>query len=67
MSRTTKLMSVIYDHMQVVQKGPIKEHTKPADFKLRTQQRAVNRAIFNYTASVHHNLICFHDNLEVEN
>lgn len=39
--------------MQVVQKHVTKENTKPVDFRLHTQQRAVSRAIYNYTVSVH--------------
>ncbi|KAL5076933.1 hypothetical protein RYX36_015917, partial [Vicia faba] len=29
-------------------KSPTKENTKPQEFKLHTQERAVKRAIFNY-------------------
>ncbi|XP_074335422.1 microtubule-destabilizing protein 60-like isoform X2 [Apium graveolens] len=39
------------NHSGVVQKHVTKEHTKPVDFRLHTQQRAVSRAIYNYTVA----------------
>ena len=43
----------IHDHLQVFQKPPLKENTKPVEFKLHTQQRAVKRAMFNYSVRAH--------------
>ncbi|KAL3527417.1 hypothetical protein ACH5RR_012073 [Cinchona calisaya] len=34
-----------------IQKHVTKENTKPQDFKLHTQERAVKRAVFNYTVA----------------
>ncbi|CBI28633.3 unnamed protein product, partial [Vitis vinifera] len=35
----------------VSQKPPTKENTKPVEFKLHTQQRALKRAMFNYSVA----------------
>ncbi|TYK28243.1 protein TPX2 [Cucumis melo var. makuwa] len=38
------------ERARVPQKAPVKENTKkPQDFKLHTQERAVKRAMFNYS------------------
>ncbi|KAL1833529.1 hypothetical protein DCAR_0103622 [Daucus carota subsp. sativus] len=39
------------NYFGVVQKHVTKENTKPVDFRLHTQQRAVSRAIYNYTVA----------------
>ncbi|RVX11347.1 hypothetical protein CK203_019643 [Vitis vinifera] len=39
------------DKSKVFQKPPLKENTKPVEFKLHTQQRAVKRAMFNYSVA----------------
>ncbi|KAF3444261.1 hypothetical protein FNV43_RR13951 [Rhamnella rubrinervis] len=39
---------VLFDRSKSSQKSPPKENTKPQDFKLHTQQRALKRAMFNY-------------------
>ncbi|KAM7515902.1 hypothetical protein LguiA_005485 [Lonicera macranthoides] len=39
------------DNNKLLQKPQTKENTKPVGIKLHTQQRAVNRAIFNYTVA----------------
>ncbi|WJX36986.1 hypothetical protein P8452_24807 [Trifolium repens] len=36
------------DKTKASRKSPTKENTKPQEFKLHTQERAVKRAIFNY-------------------
>ncbi|KAK1370780.1 TPX2 domain-containing protein [Heracleum sosnowskyi] len=50
-SATPQQATKNYSGMQVVQKHVTKEHTKPVDFRLHTQQRAVSRAIYNYTVA----------------
>ncbi|XP_022853832.1 protein TPX2-like [Olea europaea var. sylvestris] len=39
-------------HSGVLQKPLIKENTKPLEIKLRTQERATRRALFNYTVEI---------------
>ncbi|KAL3719611.1 hypothetical protein ACJRO7_004567 [Eucalyptus globulus] len=39
------------DKSKATQRPAAKENTKPADFKLHTQQRAVKRAMFNYSVA----------------
>ncbi|CAI9110297.1 OLC1v1010296C1 [Oldenlandia corymbosa var. corymbosa] len=39
------------DKTKATQKNVTKENTKPVDFKLHTQERAVRRALFDYTVA----------------
>ena len=54
------ILTLIHVHFQVSQKPPTKENTKPVEFKLHTQQRALKRAMFNYSVSAHSSLAYFH-------
>ncbi|KAM7523893.1 hypothetical protein LguiA_013795 [Lonicera macranthoides] len=49
--RSTSPQQSLKNQSWVCQKPQTKENTKPVDFKLRTQERAVQRAIFNYTVA----------------
>ncbi|XP_039689152.1 uncharacterized protein [Medicago truncatula] len=42
------LKDKFYDKTKASRKSPTKENTRPKEFKLHTQERAVKRAIFNY-------------------
>ncbi|PON74996.1 TPX [Parasponia andersonii] len=48
MTKDEALKDRLCDKAKTSQKPCAKENTKPQDFKLHTQQRAVKRAIFNY-------------------
>ncbi|KAL3719619.1 hypothetical protein ACJRO7_004574 [Eucalyptus globulus] len=39
------------DKSKATQRPAAKENTKPVDFKLHTQQRAIKRAMFNYSVA----------------
>ncbi|KAJ1388149.1 TPX2, C-terminal [Sesbania bispinosa] len=40
-----------YDKSKASRRSPPKENTKPQEFKLHTQERAVKRAMFNYAVT----------------
>ncbi|OAY60561.1 protein TPX2 [Manihot esculenta] len=41
----------LYDKSKATPKNQAKENTKPQEFKLRTEQRAYKRAMFNYSVA----------------
>ncbi|XP_061337114.1 microtubule-destabilizing protein 60 [Gastrolobium bilobum] len=45
------LKDKFYDNTKASRKSPPKENTKPQEFKLHTQERAVRRAMFNYAVT----------------
>ncbi|GLT28756.1 hypothetical protein SLA2020_036640 [Shorea laevis] len=50
-ARETTTKDQLKDKSKALPKAPAKENTKPLDFKLHTEQRAVKRAMFNYSVA----------------
>ncbi|KAK4274996.1 hypothetical protein QN277_018144 [Acacia crassicarpa] len=51
-SQTKELKEKLHDkNKQASRKSPPKDNTKPQEFKLHTQERAVKRAMFNYAVT----------------